>query len=74
MTSVLLISTIITTVFSAIGGFFVGLKIKFCKCFCIQCECDNKTPPNTPNDENKKSFKNLFRKTKRKDEEIKHIE
>jgi len=79
MSSPLLITTIITTIFSAIGGFFIGLKIKFCKCFCIECECQ-RTPPNTPKepikDDNKRSFRNLFKRTKRLNDNnnIKEIE
>jgi hypothetical protein len=77
MSSPLLITTIITSIFSAIGGFFIGLKIKFCKCFCIECECQ-RTPPQTPNEtsniETKKSFRNIFKRTKRKDDDLKTIE
>jgi hypothetical protein len=71
MSDALVIGTVITAIFSAVGGLFISLKVKFCKCFCITSECQ-RTPPSSPKEKNETqirrklpSIKNIFKRTSR---------
>lgn len=49
---IVIVSSILVSVITALGGILLKLKMKNCKCGSLQCECATTTPPQTPQPEN----------------------
>ena len=60
MSEVVIISTVVVSILTALGGILLKLHIHKCKCGNINCECDNDSNNSNKEDkkeENKKSLK-----------------
>ena len=58
MGDVIIISSVIVSILTALGGILLKLHINKCKCGNINCECDNQNNNENNNENNnKKSFK-----------------
>jgi hypothetical protein len=56
MGEAIIISTVVLSILTALGGIFIKLHINKCKCGNINCECDNNSD-NSNDNKDKKTLK-----------------